>query len=129
MTRVIHFEIHATNPEVLAEFYKKVFGWEVKKWEGPWEYWVISTGHDGTPGINGAILQRRGAPPAEGAAVNGYVNTIDVVSVETTVQLALENGGSIALPKMPVPGMGWLAYCKDPDGNIFGIMQNDATAE
>jgi len=129
MTRVIHFEIHATNPDALAEFYKKVFGWEVKKWEGPWEYWVISTGSEGTAGINGAILQRRGAAPTEGAAVNGYVNTIDVVSVETTIQLVTENGGSVALPKMPVPGMGWLAYCKDPDGNIFGIMQNDPAAE
>jgi predicted enzyme related to lactoylglutathione lyase len=29
---------------------------------------------------------------------------------------------------MPVPGVGWLAYAKDPDGNIFGMMQNDASA-
>lgn len=129
MTRVIHFEIHGTKPQVLVEFYKKVFGWEVKKWEGPVEYWLVTTGPDGTPGINGAILQRKGEAAPEGAAVNGYINTIDVVSVDTTIQLASESGGTVALPKMAVPGVGWLAYLKDPDGNIFGVMQSDANAK
>jgi predicted enzyme related to lactoylglutathione lyase len=32
------------------------------------------------------------------------------------------------LPKMAVPGVGWLAYEKDPDGNICGIMQADPGA-
>ena len=38
-------------------------------------------------------------------------------------------GGTIALPKMPIPGMGWLAYCKDTEGNIFGMMQSDPNAK
>jgi predicted enzyme related to lactoylglutathione lyase len=29
---------------------------------------------------------------------------------------------------MAIPGIGWLAYVKDPDGNIFGMMQMDAGA-
>ena len=29
----------------------------------------------------------------------------------------------MALDKMDVPGVGWLAYCKDPEGNIFGMLQ------
>ena len=37
-------------------------------------------------------------------------------------------GGAIAVPKMPIPGVGWLAYGKDTEGNIFGIMQSDPTA-
>jgi hypothetical protein len=28
-----------------------------------------------------------------------------------------------------VPGVGWLAYVKDPDGNICGIMQADSSAK
>jgi predicted enzyme related to lactoylglutathione lyase len=35
----------------------------------------------------------------------------------------------MALPKMPIPGMGWLAYCKDSEGNIFGMMQADPSAK
>jgi predicted enzyme related to lactoylglutathione lyase len=29
---------------------------------------------------------------------------------------------------MPIPGVGWLAYCKDTEGNVFGIMQDDPQA-
>jgi predicted enzyme related to lactoylglutathione lyase len=39
-----------------------------------------------------------------------------------------QNGGSLALPKMAVPGVGWLAYAKDTEGNIFGLMQMDSSA-
>jgi uncharacterized protein len=51
-----------------------------------------------------------------------------VPSVDESVASALAHGGSIALPKMPIPGVGWLAYCKDTEGNIFGVMQNDPSA-
>ena len=37
-------------------------------------------------------------------------------------------GGTIALPKMPIPHVGWLAYGKDTEGNIFGVMQADPNA-
>ena len=37
-------------------------------------------------------------------------------------------GASVALPKMPIPGMGWLAYLKDTEGNVFGMMQMDPKA-
>ena len=36
---------------------------------------------------------------------------------------------TIALPKMAVPTVGWLAYCKDTEGNIFGMIQMDAEAK
>lgn len=39
-----------------------------------------------------------------------------------------ELGGSIAVPKIPIPGMGWLAYIKDTEGNTLGLMQADPTA-
>jgi len=37
-------------------------------------------------------------------------------------------GGLIVVPKMPIPTVGWLAYFKDPDGNIHGLYQNDPQA-
>jgi uncharacterized protein len=38
-------------------------------------------------------------------------------------------GGQFVLPKMPVPGVGWLAYFKDTEGHIFGVMQADSAAK
>jgi len=52
MNRVVHFEICAENPEQLAEFYKNTFGWTVTKWDGPVDYWLVTTGSENEAGIN-----------------------------------------------------------------------------
>jgi predicted enzyme related to lactoylglutathione lyase len=126
MPRVVHFEIHAADTERAVNFYTTVFGWSFQKWEGPMEYWLVTTGPDDQPGINGGLVRRQGE--IDGQAVIAYVCTVDVENLDASVQTALDNGGQIALPKMPIPGMGWLAYCKDTEGNIFGMMQNDPNA-
>jgi predicted enzyme related to lactoylglutathione lyase len=129
MPRVIHFEIHADNPERAVAFYRQIFGWEMTKWGGPMEYWLITTGPSDKPGINGGLLKRRGPGPVDMQAVNSYVGTIDVPSVDDFVGKITAAGGTIALPKMAVPGIGWLAYFKDTEGNIVGIMQSDPAAK
>jgi predicted enzyme related to lactoylglutathione lyase len=126
MPRVVHFEIHAGDPERAITFYEKLFGWSFQKWEGPMPYWLIITGPNDKPGINGGLVPRRGE--IDGQAVIAYVCTVDVESLDSSIATAEANGGSIALPKMPVPGVGWLAYCKDTEGNIFGMMQADPNA-
>ncbi len=125
MARVVHFEIHAADPERAIIFYQNLLGWEFTNWD-PGNYWLIKTGPDDQPGINGGLLPRRGE--IDGQAVIAYVCTVDVDSVDGSVEKALELGGQIALPKMAIPGVGWLAYVKDTEGNIFGMMQNDPAA-
>jgi predicted enzyme related to lactoylglutathione lyase len=127
MPRVIHFEIHADNPDRAIKFYQSLFSWEFTKWTGPVDYWVITTGPDGTPGINGGMVRRQGA--IDGTAVIAYVCTIDVKSVDEMVAAIPAKGGTIALPKMAIPGVGWLAYAKDTEGNIFGFMEADKGAK
>ncbi len=128
MARVGHFEIHADDPQRAINFYQNAFGWQFNKWDGPQEYWLIKTGEPDQPGIDGGLLKRMGPPPTDGQAVNAYVCTVLSSGLDADVTQALSNGGSIAVPKMAIPGMGWLAYVKDTEGNIFGVMQEDATA-
>jgi predicted enzyme related to lactoylglutathione lyase len=128
MGRLIHFEIHAENPDRAVKFYSELFGWKFTNWGGPMEYWLVETGDAAAPGINGGLLRRQGPPPTSGQAVNAFVCTIDVTNVDSLVAQAPASGGEVALPKMPVPGVGWLAYLKDTEGNIFGIMQHDPAA-
>src|SRR4051812_50091751 len=72
MGRVVHFEIHAADPDRAERFYKRVFDWEIQRWEGaPVDYRLITTGSDGEPGINGAIVERRGA--VDGTAGTAFV--------------------------------------------------------
>lgn len=126
--RVTHFEIHAANPQRAIEFYTKTLGWEFNQWADQ-PYWLIKTGPVETPGIDGGLVPRRGGEPEAMQAVNAYVCTVMVDSVDDTLAAVTANGGSIALPKMAVPTVGWLAYFKDTEGNIFGAMQNDPHAQ
>jgi predicted enzyme related to lactoylglutathione lyase len=127
MPRPVHFEIHTSDPERAMRFYRELLGWEFTRWDGPMEYWLVKTGADG-PGIDGGLTRRMGIPPVDGAAVNAWVCTVDVPSVDATLERLGPLGGTVALPKMPVPGVGWLGYGKDPDGNIWGFMQMDPAA-
>lgn len=126
MARVVHFEIHAEEPQRAIEFYQSIFGWTFQKWEGPQEYYLIITGPDDKPGINGGLIKRMGT--LDGTAVIAYVCTIDTESVDETAGKVWDKGGQIVVPKMAVPGVGWLVYCKDTEGNIFGVMQEDREA-
>jgi predicted enzyme related to lactoylglutathione lyase len=128
MSRVIHFEIHASDPDKLIAFYTALFGWKFQKWEGPMDYWLLQTGSAEERGIDGGLLRRHGDAPTATQAVSSFVCTVDVKSAQSSLARAQELGGSVAVPIMPVPGVGWLCYAKDPDGNIFGMMQNDPAA-
>jgi uncharacterized protein len=117
MPRVVHFQIPADKPERAIKFYEAVFGWKTQKWDGPTDYWMVTTGQDPEMGIDGAI-----APRDQGAVTT---NTIGVSSVDEYSQKVQAAGGKVLMPKMPIPGMGWFAVCADSEGNPFAIMQPD----
>ncbi|MCW5941321.1 MAG: VOC family protein [Fimbriimonadaceae bacterium] len=120
MNRITHFEIPSNDPERDIAFFSRVFGWTFHKWDGPVEYWLVSTGDAGV-GINGGLMRRM--DPAQ-----PIVNMIQVESADATASLVETAGGTVVVPKMAVPGVGWLFYFKDPDGNIHGAMQEDPAA-
>ena len=124
MGRVIHFEIHADDPERAQRFYTGVFGWTAQHFGGPMDYRLLTTGPDDQVGINGAVLKRQGPGPEPSAAVNAYVCTIQVDSIEEIERAVPAAGGEQVLDRMDVPEVGQLAYFKDTEGNIFGAMQS-----
>jgi len=128
MARVVHFEIHADDPDRAARFYTAAFGWEIVKWEGPAEYHLVTTGPDSEPGINGGILKRQGAAPGGADPVIAFVCTLDVPDIGAAEEAVAAAGGTQAMERTAVPGVGWLSYFKDTEGNIFGTMQSDESA-
>jgi len=121
MARIVHFEIPSENPEKTMEFYTKVFRWKFNQW-GQEPYWLAETGPASEPGINGAIIKKRDPN-------HPMVNTIAVDNIDDVIKAIEQNGCVIVVPKMAVPGVGYLAYFKDPDNNITGIMHNDPNAK
>ncbi|UKS25890.1 VOC family protein [Paenibacillus sp. HWE-109] len=119
--RVLRFEIQVPDPEAAIVFYSQTFGWEFTKFPGPLDYWFIKTGSEETAGIDGGLLKSM-----DGAART--VNSIEVPSIDTYLASAVENGATIVVPKMSMPGMGYLAYILDPFGIILGVSQVDTSA-
>ena len=128
MPRPIHFEIQAENVERAIAFYRELLGWEFSQW-GKEPYWLVKTGEKVTPGIDGGLMPRRGGSPADTQPVNAFVCTVDVANLDAMVKRVTDLRGTIALPRMPIPTVGWLAYAKDTEGNTFGMMQMDANAK
>ena len=130
MNRVVHFEIHAKDMDAAQKFYGGVFGWTITDL-GPQmgNYRMVSTGTDEPgakwPGISGGMMQRQGPSPVGGEAVNAFVCTISVDNIDTYIAKVKAAGGTIAMDKMQVPTVGWLAYVKDLEGNLFGMLQPD----
>ena len=125
MPRVIHFELCADDPERAVKFYDEVFGWKTQKWDGPQSYWLLATGEEGQPGIDGGLMNRSDNPLPPTSATN----TIDVPSVDEYTEKITTHGGKVVMPKGTVPGIGYIAYCEDTEGNVFGIMQFDPSAK
>ena len=121
MPRVIHFEINADNLKRAVAFYSDVFGWKIEKWEGPTEYWLISTGEKDEPGIDGALVKRRYPELST-------VNTISVPSIDDFMVKIANRGGRIVTEKTTIPGIGQFCYCQDTEGNTFGIIEEDASS-
>ncbi len=135
MNRVVHFEIHATDVEAMKKFYSAVFDWEMQQMGTEYgNYVVLKTGPGPDDiakggvkmedlGINGGMMARRGAAPESGAPVNAFVSIVSVDDVDATIAKVKAAGGTVALDKMEVPNVGTVAYFKDPDNNLFGVIK------
>ena len=125
---ICHFEIPADDLSRAGAFYKDLFGWKIQPWGGPdaiiWMCETVPTDEKGAPirqGVNGMLIKKQHPQ-------HPFANYVIVESVDEYAAKAVALGGQIALPKMPVPGMGWYAYIKDTEGNIVGLWQVDPTA-
>lgn len=131
---VVHFEIHAEDPDRCRAFYEMVFGWATNDVPGmEQQYWLmfpngaiqITASPTDSPGegISGGMMKRQGDAPAEGAPVNGYVCVLQVEDLEKTKQAVLQHGGQVVVEPMEIAGVGRVFYAKDTEANTFGVIQ------
>lgn len=110
---VVHFELWSENPSRAGDFYKTVFGWQIR--EIPeMAYRLVDTG--GSGGINGGIMT-----PQKGPWPDKLTFYIDVEDIEASLEKVQKAGGNVVVPKMEVPGVGWLALFSDPDERVIGL--------
>jgi predicted enzyme related to lactoylglutathione lyase len=116
------FELYSPDPAATNAFLADVFGWKAAPFPGPMDYHLLDTG-DAPGGIHGGVC----APP-RGMPAGATVNIVTVEDLEATLARVAAAGGAVAVPKMPVPTIGWCAYATDPAGVLLGLMQPDPNA-
>lgn len=108
---VVYFEIQARNADVLSDFYKQLFNWDIS--DGFIRQ--IPAGIGGPEnGIGGHI--RQGNTP-------GVTLYIQVLNLATSLTQAVELGGTITLERFDIPQGASLAGITDPEGNAITLVQ------
>ena len=121
----IYFEIQADDLKRAMHFYTEIFGWSFLEQPGlPIEYYNIVTG-----GTYGGLLKRPAKTPPPECGTNAFTCSVEVEDFDETAKIITEQGGTVAFPKMAVPGKCWQGYFVDTEGNTFGIFQVDENAK
>ena len=116
---IIWFEIPADDLNRAKRFYGELFGWKINAMPGaPGNYHQIDTGGpDASP--DGGLMERQN--PGQ----RGITSYITVESVEASAAKVQALGGTVCLPKTPIPGKGAFAICMDTEQNMFGLWECD----
>ena len=114
---VVHFEIGCQHLDKTRAFYTDVFGWQYAPGAPNMAMVANLGGHvePKTDGIGGHI-NSLGHPPHQYVTFYIMVDDVDAALAEIN-----KHGGSTLIPKQEVPGMGWFAWFKDPEGNAIGL--------
>lgn len=126
MGSIVHFEIPAKDVNKLKAFYEKVFGWKIIHAPvGGMDYWLIQTvptdetGKPLEPGVNGGMYPKT-------SENNLLINYISVADIERSVKIAEKLGANVVSGKQEVPGVGFFAVLRDPEGNQIAMLQSIA---
>lgn len=119
--RLSNFEIYGDDPERLAVFYRELFGWRIERAEGV-DYWRITIEAGATPLAAAGITRRPSFAQA------GWMNFVEVDSLESTLAAAARLGGTVLKEKTAVPRTAWHAVIADPAGSAFVVWEPDPLA-
>ena len=114
------FGITADDVSRARRFYQEVFGWHFEPW-GPPDFYLIHTGSEADPGVQGLLHKRR--EPVSGSGMIGFECTIGVENIDTIIRAIEASGGKIAMNKFQIPTVGTGVYFNDTEGNFVGAMQ------
>jgi uncharacterized protein len=121
MPNLVFFEICVDDLHAAADFYSRVFGWNIEPGTDDPDSWSIN-GDDPDWDIPGALTARFDE-------VTSAVNTIQVPSLEKCASAITKAGGKILGPPTEIEEVGYVQYCHDIEGNVFAILESTAELE
>ena len=116
MNRPTYFEILGDDPRKLGSSILRYLAGKQPTWGGEEQaYFMVTTGPEGTPGINGGLMKRH--------FKQHVINTHDVENLDAALEKIKAAGGKLVHGPNEVPEVGMHCYCEDPQGNLFGIIE------
>jgi len=107
---VVHWEIQAKDPDKIADFYSKMFNWDI----GQGRIRQIPPGIGAPEPITGHIL------PAD---QSGVVLYIQVLKLRESCDRAVELGGALLREPFELPQGQTIAWIADPEGSRVVLVQ------
>lgn len=104
-----YFEIAGPDAAGLAEFYRKVFGWDIQPGPFPGYFNIAAEG----AGVRGGV-RLEGTPER--------VLYVKVPDLQAALDLVVKRGGKVVIPPTHIPNVVSFAMFEDPAGNRTGIM-------
>lgn len=121
-----HFDLSVRDVAAARRFFEAALGWQFERFPFPYEYYRITAGPAGEPGIDGGIAAVADAPLAGGQPMTQV--TVEVADLDAVIGRVTAAGGRVVEPRAPIPGVGWYATCAEPGGLVFGLIQGDPAA-
>ena len=114
--KIVHIELPAQDADRGTRFYSELFGWQFQD--------------SGFEGVDYRMFQgdTAGAVFPSDQAGKGPIVYFETDDIDAELAKVRELGGK-ADDKQPIPGIGWFASCKDPEGNSFSFFQSDESAQ
>ncbi len=111
---IVHIEFPVRDRDRAKKFYGDLFGWKFQDFP-EMDYTLFETAN---PPGGGLFV------PQEGQYDKGALNYILVEDVDAKSEEIEAAGGEIIVPKAEVPGQGWFAVFKDPEGTTLAIWKS-----
>ena len=108
---IVHIEIPAANVAKAAEFYNKLFGWQVTVDEK----FNYSMWEPALPPGGGF------SPLGEDVKPGDVLIYVDSDDIEADLKQAEALGATSVRLKTEIPGIGWFGIFKDPTGNMIAL--------
>ncbi len=109
---IVHIELSVADREAAAAFYRDLFGWSFSHYPDQ-RYTTFEAGE--ISGMLNADPDALGEP----GSVLIYVGSHDVAA---DLAHAEALGAEVIVPRVPIPGVGWLGVFADPAGNLIGLL-------
>jgi predicted enzyme related to lactoylglutathione lyase len=126
MMKPTYFDLSVHDVAAARRFFESALGWQFERFAFPYEYWRISAGPAGEPGIDGGLAKVADAPLAAGRPLTQV--TVEVPDLDAVIARVTAANGRVLEPRAPIPGIGWYATCAEPGGLMFGLIQSDPAA-